>query len=98
MFDLKNSIPNDISAYNSLKSKSMYSNNFIINFDDFNDYYRIYYWNISRQIKDDNGNKFINIITGMEESGCEVYIVFKTSASVTLKYSKNDKLIVYKSQ
>ena len=94
----ENSIPNDISAYNSLKSKSMYSNNFIINYDDYINYYRIYFWNISRQIKDDNANKFINIITGMEESACEVYIVFKTSASVTLKYSKNDKLIVYKSQ
>ena len=94
----ENSIPNDISSYNSLKSKSMYSNNFIINYDDYINYYRIYFWNISRQIKNDNGNKFINIITGMEESACEVYIVFKTSASVTLKYSKNDKLIVYKSQ
>ena len=38
------------------------------------------------------------ILTGMETSACEVYIVFKTSASITLKYSKNDKLIVNKSQ
>ena len=94
----ENSIPNDISAYNSLKSKSMYSNNFIINYDGYIKYHRIYFWNISRQIKDDNANKFINILTGMETAACEVYIVFKTSASVTLKYSKNDKLIVYKSQ
>ena len=34
----------------------------------------------------------------METSSCEVYIVFKTFASVTLKYDRNDKLIVYKSQ
>ena len=34
----------------------------------------------------------------METGSCEVYIVFKTFTSVTLKYSKNDKLIVYKSQ
>ena len=94
----ENSIPNDISAYKSLKSKSMYSNNFIINYDDYINYYRIYYWNISREIKDDNANKFINILTGMETASREVYIVFKTSASITLKYSKNDKLIVYKSQ
>ena len=94
----KNTIPNDISAYKSLKSKSMYSNNFIINYDDYINYYRIYFWNISRQIKDDNASKFINILTGMETASCEVYIVFKTSASITLKYSKNDKLIVYKSE
>ena len=46
----ENSMPNDISAYKSLKSKSMYSNIFIINYDDYINYYRIYFWNISRQI------------------------------------------------
>ena len=94
----KNSIPDDISAYNALKNKAMYSNNSIINYDDCINYYRIYFWNIAKQIKDDNANKFINILTGMETASCEVYIVFKTHASITLKYSKNDKLIVYKSQ
>ena len=34
----------------------------------------------------------------METAACEVYTVFKTFATVTLKYDKNDKLIVYKSQ
>ena len=58
----------------------------------------MYFWNISWQIKNDNANKFINILSGMEASACKVYIVFKTSASITLKYSKNDKFIVYKSQ
>ena len=94
----ENPIPNDISSYKSLKSKSMYSNNFIINYDDYINYYRIYFFNISRQIKDDNANKFINILTGLETASCEIHIVFKTSASITMKYSKNDKLIVYKSQ
>ena len=94
----ENTIPDDISAYKVLKNKSMYSNNFIINYDDYINYYRIYFWNISRQIKDVNANKFINILTGLETALCEAYIVFKTSASITLKYSKNNKLIVYKSQ
>ena len=60
----ENSIPNDISAYKALKNKSMYSNNFISNYDDYINYYRIYYWNISRQIKHDNASKFIDILTG----------------------------------
>ena len=94
----ENEISNDISAYKSLISKSMYSNNFIINYDDYINYYRIYFWNISRAIKDDNANKFINILSGMETASCEVYIVFKTFAGITMKYSKNDRLIVYKSQ
>ena len=94
----ENTIPDDISAYKALKNKSMHSNNFIINYDNYINCYRFYFFNISRQIKDDNANKFINILTRMETSACEVYIVFKTSASITLKYSKNDKLIIYKSQ
>ena len=93
----ENEIPNDISAFKIFKSKSIHQNDFLINYIEYLNYYRIYFWNISRQIKDDNANKFINIITGMETAACEVYIVFKTSASITLKYSKNDKLIVYKS-
>ena len=94
----ENVIPNDISAFNSLKSKSIYQNNFLINYNDYLNYYRIYFWNISRQIKDDNANKFINIITGMETASCEVYLDFKTFSTITLNHSKNDKLIVYKSQ
>ena len=94
----ENEIPNDISAFKNFKSKSTHQSDFLINYIEYLNYYRIYFWNISRQIKNDNANKFINIITGMETASCEVYIVFKTSASITLKYSKNDKLIVYKSQ
>ena len=94
----ENVIPNDISAFNSLKSKSIYQNNFLINYNDYLNYYRINFLNISRQIKDDNANKFINIITGMETASCEVYLDFKTFSTITLNYSKNDKLIVYKFQ
>ena len=43
----ENTIPDDISAYKALKNKSMYSNNFIIDYNDYISYYRIYYWNIS---------------------------------------------------
>ena len=94
----ENKIPNDISAFKSFKSKSTHQNDFLINYNEYLDYHRIYFWNISRQIKDNSANKFINILTGMETAACEVYIVFKTSASTTMKYSKNDKLIAYKSQ
>ena len=71
----ENSIPDDISAYKALKNKSMYSNNFIISYDDYINYYRIYFWNISRQIKDDNANKFINILSEMETAALK-YISF----------------------
>ena len=94
----ENPIPNDISSFKSFKSKSIHPNDFLINYKEYFNYYRIYFWNISRQIKDDKSNKFINIVSGMDTAACEVYIVHKSIATVTLKYSKNDKLIVYRSQ
>ena len=80
---IENTIPNDISAYKSLKNKSMYSNNFIINYDDDINYYRIYFWTISRLVKNDNANKFINIISGMETASVK-YILFLKNLPVLL--------------
>ena len=94
----ENELPNDISAFKSFKSKSTHQNDFLVNYNECIKYYRAYFWNISRQIKDDSSNKFINILAGVETATWEVYIVFKTASSIAMKYSKNDKLIVYKFQ
>ena len=94
----ENPITNDISAYKTLKSKSNYSDKFLISYENFRQYYRIYCFNVSRNVRDDHNNKFMNIITNMEETACTVYIVFKTFSSVKFQYNKNNGLIVYKSQ
>ena len=94
----ENPITNDISAYKILKSKSNYSDKFLISYENFRQYYRIYCFNVSRNVRDDHNNKFMNIITNIEETACTVYIVFKTFSSVKLEYNKNNGLIVYKSQ
>ena len=94
----ENPIENDISAYDELKNKSNHYDNFLITYPNFKNYYRIYCFNVSRNIRDDHNNKFINIITNMETTSCVVYIVLKTHSSVKLQYSKNDGLVVYKSQ
>ena len=94
----ENPITNDISAYKILKSKSNYSDKFLISYENFRQYYRIYCFNVSRNVRDDHNNKFMNIVTNMEETACTVYIVFKTFSSVKLEYNKNNGLIVYKSQ
>ena len=94
----ENPITNDISAYNELKSKSNHYDNFLITYPNFKNYYRIYCFNVSRNIRDDHNNKFINVITNMETTSCTVYIVLKTHSSVKLEYSKSNGLIVYKSQ
>ena len=91
-------IDNDISAYNELKSKSNHYDNFLITYPNFKNYYRIYCFNVARNIRDDHHNKFINIITNMETTSCTVYIVLKTHSSVKLEYSKTNGLIVYKSR
>ena len=73
----ENPITNDISAYKILKSKSNHSDKFLISFENFRQYYRIYCFNVSRNVRDSHNNKFMNIITNIEESACTVYIVFK---------------------
>ena len=94
----ENFIDNDISAYDELKSKSNRYDNFSITYPNFKNYYRIYCFNVSRNIRHDHNNKFINIITNMETTSCVVYIVLKTHSNVTLNYSKSNGLVVYKSQ
>ena len=94
----ENPITNDISAYRILKSKSNCADKFLISYENFTQYYRIYCFNVSRNVRNDHNNKFMNIITNIEESACTVYIIFKTFSSVKLEYNKNNGLIVYKSQ
>ena len=94
----ENPIENDISAYDELKNKSNHYDNFLITYPNFKNYYRIYCFNVSRNIRDNHNNKFKNIITNMETTSCVVYIVLKTHSSVKLNYSKNNGLVVYKSQ
>ena len=94
----ENPITNDISAYKILKSKSNYSDKFLISYENFRQYYRVYCFNVSRNIRDNHNNKFMNIITNLEESACTVYVVLKTFSSVKLEYNKSNGLVVYKSQ
>ena len=94
----ENPIINDISAYKILKSKSNYSDKFLISYENFRQYYRVYCFNVSRNIRDNHNNKFMNIITDIEETGITVYVIFKTFSSVKLEYNKSNGLVVYKSQ
>ena len=87
-------IDNDISNYDELKSKLKHYDNFLITYSNFKKYYIIYCFNVSRNIRDDHNNKFINIITNMETTSCTVYIVLKTHSSIKLEYTKMNGLIV----
>ena len=63
-------INNEILAYDELKSKSNHYDNFLITYPNFKKCYRIYCFNVARNIRDDHNNKFINIITNMETTSC----------------------------
>ena len=94
----ENPITNDISAYKILKSKSNHSDKFLISYENFRQYYRIFSFNVSRNVRDNHNNKFMNIITNIEESASTVYVIFKTLSSVELEYTISNGLVVYKCQ
>ena len=91
----ENPIPNDISAHNILKYKSNHSDNFIIAYKEFLENYRIYCFNVNRQIQNDTNNKFMNIITNIESTSSTVYIVWKNYSIIEMEYNKNG-LNIYK--
>ena len=94
----ENPIDNDISAYDELKSKSNHYYNFLVTYPNFKNYYRIYCFNVSRNIRDDHTDKFINTITNMENYILCCLCCSKAHSSVKLNHSKSNGLIVYKSQ
>ena len=90
-------IPNDISAYNIIKNKSNHSDNFIITYKVFLENHRIYCFNVNRQTQDDNNdtNKFMNIITNIENTSSTVDIVWRNHSIIEMEYTKNG-LNIYK--
>ena len=91
----ENPIPNDISAYNIFKYKSNHSDNFIITYEEFLENYRIYCFNVNRQTQNNSNNKFMNIITNIENTSSTVYIVWKNYSVIEMEYNKNG-LNIYK--
>ena len=85
----ENPIPNDISAYNIFKCKSNHSDNFIITYKEFLENYRIYCFNVNRQTQNDTNDKFMNIITNIENTSSTVYIAWKNNSVIEMVYTKN---------
>ena len=94
---IDNGITNDIESYMILKNKSLHKDKFLINNSDFIENYGIYSFNLDRIIKDNKSNRFINIICQSDTDDiATVYAIFKTYATITMKYDKTNGLIVYK--
>ena len=71
----ENGIPNNVSAYQNLKYRSNHSNNFLISYEEFLNYYRIYPFNVNKKTQGNLNNKFINIISGLDDTNCNVYVI-----------------------
>ena len=81
-----------------LKDKSIYEDRFLINYSDLITNYRIYSFNLDRIIRDNKSNRFVNITCESASNNvATVYTVFKTNATITMKYNKSDGLVIYKS-
>ena len=91
----ENPIPNNISAYSILEYKSNHSDNFIITYKEYLESYRIYCFNVNRQTQNDNKNKFMNIITNIENTSSTVYIIWRVYSIIEMEYTKNG-LNIYK--
>ena len=92
----ENPIPNDISAFEILKNISNHPNDFLITYNEFKTYYRIYCFNTNRETHEDNSNRYMNIITNVSNTASTIYVVWRNYATITMNYSK-DGLVVYKS-
>ena len=56
----------------------------------------MYTFNVNRQTQGDTSNNFLNIVTGLDNNACEIYIVWRNYASITFEYSRNGLMIIYK--
>ena len=95
----ENPIPNDISASEILINKSNHPNDFLISYNEFKTYYRIYCFNTNRETHNDNSSKYVNMITNInikEITSPTIYIIWRNYATIIMNYSK-DGLVVYKS-
>ena len=91
----ENAIPNDMVAYYNLKNKPNHSDNFLLTCGKFLNNYRIYTFNVNRFTQRDTKNHTLNIETGLDNTACEIYIVWRKYATITFEY-KNNGLVIYK--
>ena len=92
----QNIIENNIDAFLILKNRSPYTNEFLLNYNQFLKNYLIYSFPLDRMLKNDSGNKSI-IINGKPEDNDEStgIIIYQQASYINFKI-ENDSLIVTK--
>ena len=92
----QNVIENNIDAFLILKNRSPYTNEFLLNYNQFLNNYLIYSFPLDRMLKNDSGNKSI-ILNGEPDDDDEssAIIIYQQASYINFKI-ENDSLIVTK--
>ena len=92
----QNIIENNIDAFLILKNRSPYTNEFLLNYNQFLNNYLIYSFPLDRMLKNDSGNKSI-ILNGEPDDNSEstAIIIYEQASYINFKID-NDSLIVTK--
>ena len=92
----QNVIENNIDAFLIFKNRSPYTNEFLLNYNQFLNNYLIYGFPLDRMLKYDSGNKSINIDGEPDDnSSSSAIVIYQQSAYINLKI-ENKSLIVTK--
>ena len=92
----QNVIENNIDAFLIFKNRSPYTNEFLLNYNQFLNNYLIYGFPLDRMLKYDSGNKSINIDGDPDDdSRASAIVIYQQSAYINLKI-ENKSLIVTK--
>ena len=92
----QNVIENNIDAFSIFKNRSPYTNEFLLNYNQFLDNYLIYSFPLDKMLKHDSGNKSI-IINGEPDDNSKLtaIIIYQQASYINFKID-NDSLIVTK--
>ena len=92
----QNVIENNIDAFLILKNRLPYTNEFLLNYNQFLNNYLIYSFPLDRMLKNDSGNKSI-ILNGEPDDNSEstAIIIYQQAAYINFKI-ENDSLVVTK--
>ena len=92
----QNVIENNIDAFSIFKNKSPYTNEFLLNLNQFLENYSIYSFPLDRMLKHDSGNKSV-IINGEpdDNSSSSAIVIYQQASFINFKI-ENGSLIVTK--
>ena len=92
----QNVIENNIDAFLIFKNRSTYTNEFLLNYNQFLENYLVYFFPLDRMLKHDSGNKSIIINDEPDNNSSSSAIVIYQQASYIYFKIDNDALLVTK--